>query len=104
MQTSVEQLIADNKVMVFSKGYCPFCTKTKDLLKNKGVAFHAVEMDEIAGGDAMHASLKTYSGQNTVPNVYVNGKHIGGNDDTQAAAKNGKLKSALDAAGVANNF
>ena len=32
------------------------------------------------------------SGQRTVPNVYINGKHLGGNDDTQAAASNGKLK------------
>ena len=104
MQNQVQDLINANKVMVFSKGYCPFCTKTKDMLKSKGVAFHAVEMDEMAGGDALHQNLKTFSGQNTVPNTYINGKHMGGNDDMQAAAKNGKLKQALDAAGVANSL
>ena len=104
MQNSVQSMIADNKVMVFSKGYCPFAAKTKNLLKSKGIAFHVVEMDEIAGGDAMHASLKAHCGQNTVPVVFVNGVKIGGNDDTHAAANNGKLKAALDAAGVANSL
>ena len=104
MQNQVQELISANKVMVFSKSYCPFCTKTKDLLKRYGIEYHAVEMDNINGGDAMHDSLKTYSGQNTVPNTYINGQHVGGNDDLHAAHKNGKLKQMLDAAGISNSL
>tara|TARA_B110001450_G_C17239511_1_gene326858 strand:+ start:356 stop:493 length:138 start_codon:yes stop_codon:yes gene_type:complete len=43
------------------------------------------------------------SGQRTVPNVYINGAHLGGCDDVHAAASNGKLKQMCDAAGVANS-
>ena len=57
-------------------------------------------MDEIENGEGMHAALKSYSGQRTVPNIYIGGVHVGGNDDTQAKAKNGKLKKLLDSAGV----
>ena len=96
----IKTLIDENKVMMFSKGYCPFCTQAKNLLKSKNIDFKVIEMDEIQGGDQMHAALKAFSGQNTVPNTYVGGVHIGGCDDLRAKAGNGKLKEALDAAGV----
>ena len=56
------------------------------------------------GGDALHQALKKISGQNTVPNSYVGGQHLGGCDDTKAAATSGKLKQMCDEAGVANNL
>ena len=90
--------------MMFSKDYCPFCKQAKAVLESKGVQYHVVEMDKIPDGGAMHQALKAYSGQNTVPNTYIAGKHIGGCDDLKAAAANGKLKQALDAAGVQNGF
>ena len=40
-------------------------------------------------------TLMQMTGQRTVPNVFVKGQHIGGNDDSQAAAKDGKLKEML---------
>ena len=83
--------------MVFSKDYCPFCKQTQSLLKNKGIEFKAVEMDLIEGGNEMHAALKTFSGQNTVPCTYINGTKVGGNDDLSAAANNGKLDQMLAA-------
>ena len=104
MADQIKQLIEQNKVMVFSKDYCPFCTQAKDLLKAKGIEFKAVEMDLIDGGGAMHQALKAYSGQNTVPNTYIGGVHMGGCDDLKAKASNGKLKEALDAAGVSHNL
>ena len=79
-EASVNQMIADNPVMVFSKSYCPFCDKTKQLLTNNGVTFKAFELDEQKNGAALQAALKKLSGQNTVPNVYINKQHIGGND------------------------
>lgn len=47
-------------------------------------------------GDEIQAELLALTKQRTVPNVFVNGKHIGGNDDTQAALKNGAFQAALD--------
>ena len=99
-QQKVEQYIAGNKVMVFSKSYCPFCDQTKDKLKGAGIEFHAIEMDNMPDGDAIHQALKKHSNQNTVPNTYIGGVHIGGNDDLTAKIANGQVKTALDNAGV----
>ena len=91
LRATIEQEIAQNKVMVYSKSYCPFASQTKELLRSKGIEFKAVELDQVANGAAIHTALKAYSGQNTVPNVYINGKHIGGNSDIQSLNSSGKL-------------
>jgi glutaredoxin 3 len=87
--------IASNDIMVFSKSFCPFCKKTKKLLDGMNLPYTAIELDEIANGDAVQAALLDISGQRTVPNVFIKGVHLGGNDDTQAAAKSGKLQEML---------
>ena len=61
-----------------------------------GVDAEVVELDEMSEGDAMQAALLKVSGQRTVPNVFINGNHLGGNDDTQAAARSGKLAEMLE--------
>ena len=98
-----QQMIADNKVMFWSKSYCPFAGRAKTLMKNKGIAMKIYELDQEADGAAIQAALQEMSGQRTVPNVYINGAHLGGCDDVHAAASNGKLKQMCDAAGVANS-
>ena len=75
--------------MVFAKSYCPHCKKAKALLTDGGVPFKAIDMDTVPGGEELHAALKQYSGQTSVPNVYVAGKHIGGNDDIHAFVASG---------------
>ena len=54
----VESLIKENKVMVFSKDYCPFCKQSKSLLEQKGIKYKAVEMDLIQNGKEIHNALK----------------------------------------------
>lgn len=87
--------IASNDIMVFSKSFCPYCKKTKKLLDGMNLAYTTIELDEIANGDAVQAALLDISGQRTVPNVFIKGVHLGGNDDTQSAAKSGKLQEML---------
>lgn len=55
-----------------------------------------IELDQVDNGDDIQRALQVISGQRTVPNVFVKGQHLGGNDDTQAAARNGKLKQMLE--------
>ena len=98
----VQSLIDNNKVMIFSKSYCPFASKAKKLFTDAAVSGKIVELDQVAGGDAMQNTLKGLSGQRTVPNIYINGKHLGGCDDTVAAFQNGKMKEMLTAAGVSH--
>ena len=91
-------------MIVFSKRSCPFCTRTKNLLEQRGVPFRAIELDTVPGGIAMHQVLKKVSRQNTVPNIYIGAKHVGGNSDLEYEAQNGKLKKRLDENGIPNKF
>ena len=53
------------------------------------------ELNEMDNGAEIQEELEKVTGQRTVPNVFVKGTHIGGNDDTQAAAKSGKINELL---------
>lgn len=84
------------QVVVFSKSYCPYCAATKEGLGGLGVDFKVHELDKMGDdGPALQGALLQMTGQRTVPNVFVKGQHIGGNDDTQAAIKSGKLQEML---------
>ena len=84
--------------MIFSKTYCPFCTKTKDLFAKEGAGYDVVvmELDKMDGGADIQSALLDLTGQRTVPNVFIRGQHLGGNDDSQAAARSGKLQAMLN--------
>ncbi len=77
------------KVIVYSKSYCPFCDRAKNLLKNKGVAFEEINLDDKP--DELQA-LKMKTGQMTVPMIFINEKLIGGFSDLSAL----EAKNALD--------
>lgn len=81
---------------MFSKSYCPFCVKTKNIFTEMGVEFTVHELDQMGDdGPDLQMALFKKTNQKSVPNVFVKQQHIGGNDDTQAAAKDGKLKELL---------
>ena len=82
-------------VVVFSKSWCPFCMQTKGLFETLQVPVTYIELDELADGADMQMELAQMSGQRTVPNVFIKGTHLGGNDDTQRAARSGKLQELL---------
>jgi len=92
----VESEIESNDIVVFSKSYCPFCEKTKELFTSMNVEFKVHELDEMGDdGPELQMSLYKKTNQKSVPNVFVKQQHIGGNDDTQAAAKEGKIQELL---------
>ena len=57
--------------------------KTKDLFDGLGTKYTAVELDEMDDGADWQDELLAQTGQRTVPNVFINGQHLGGNDDTE---------------------
>ena len=59
-----------------------------------------LELDNISNGDAIQGTLQQISGQKTVPNIFIGGKHVGGCSDLKAAHSAGKLVTMLAAAGV----
>ena len=53
------------------------------------------ELNQMDDGADIQEALLELTGQRTVPNVFIKGEHLGGNDDTQKAAKDGKIAEAL---------
>ncbi|XP_021730563.1 glutaredoxin-C2-like [Chenopodium quinoa] len=96
-----QQIVSSNSVVVFSKSYCPFCVDVKKLLSQLGASFKAIELDTESDGSEIQAALAQLTGQRTVPNVFIGGKHIGGCDVTTTLHKEGKLVPLLTEAGAA---
>merc|ERR1719180_73170 len=97
---TVDQLVAANRVMIFSKTTCPFCTKIKNLFEQLKVKVEVLELDQIVpegDGAAVQAALLEKTGQRTVPNVFINQKHVGGHDDTMKLANEEKLLPMINA-------
>ncbi|KAH7280415.1 hypothetical protein KP509_37G066100 [Ceratopteris richardii] len=91
-------LVAENPVVVYSKSYCPYCKQVKQLLEGLGVKYKAVELDQEEDGADIQAALLEWTGQRTVPNVFIGGQHIGGCDSTVAKHKAGQLVPLLQQA------
>ncbi|KAF1796058.1 thioredoxin-like protein [Mucor lusitanicus] len=94
-QQIAEEAIQNNKVIVFSKSYCPYCKKAKALLSSLDIEFATIELDLHPQGEAIQAYLLEKTGQRTVPNVFVNKTHVGGSDDLAKAERDGTLQKLL---------
>ncbi|KAI9911612.1 hypothetical protein PsorP6_009325 [Peronosclerospora sorghi] len=82
--SSLQDAIAKEKVLIFSKTHCPYCARVKAMLDIVGATYQAVELDTKDDGAAIQSLLLEITGQRTVPNVFINGKHVGGCDDVMA--------------------
>ena len=66
-------------IVIYTTDYCPYCRAAKDLLQSKGVAFRE---EDVTGDDAMREKLMQMTGgRTTVPQIFVDGKALGGYDD-----------------------
>ncbi|KAJ2901137.1 Glutaredoxin [Coemansia aciculifera] len=95
VSTHVSRLISQNAVMVFSKSYCPYCTRAKDELSKRKIAFKAVELDKTQDGSDIQAYLLQLTKQRTVPNIFANGHHVGGCDATLDKLASGAFQTLL---------
>ena len=75
------------KVVVYTTKYCPYRHAAKQLLKSKNVAFEEID---VSADDAMREKLEKMSGQMTVPQIFVDGRSIGGYDELAAYFRSGK--------------
>lgn len=67
-------------VSLFTKPGCPFCTRAKQMLVERGMPFEEI----LLGKDATSVSLRAVTGRATVPQVFIGGKHIGGSEELAA--------------------
>ena len=82
-------------VEIYTWRACPFCIRAKGLLDRKGVAYteFAIDGDE----PARDATAAKSGGRRSVPQVFINGQHVGGCDDLHALERSGQLDALLGA-------
>jgi len=90
-----KSLIGAHDVMIFSKTYCPYCTRAKDAIQKLGIKAEVLELDVAADGDAVQQALLELTKQRTVPNIFIKGKHLGGCDVTLAAIASGEFQQMV---------
>jgi glutaredoxin 3 len=81
------------KVEIYTTMWCPFCHRAKGLLTAKGAPFTEVDVDMTAG--ARDEMVARSGGRRTVPQIFIDGRHVGGSDDLAALERAGKLDALL---------
>jgi len=80
-------------IEIYSKFLCPYCARAKKLLESKGVSYE--EYDITMGGAKREEMLERSNGRHTVPQIFIDGRHIGGSDDLAELDRNGQLDPLL---------
>ena len=81
------------RVEIYTTGYCPYCIRARELLREKGVAFEEIDV----GGDPelRAAMVRRAGGRRTVPEIFINGRIIGGYSELSALDSAGRLDALL---------
>jgi len=80
------------KIEIYTTPFCGYCARAKGLLDSKGAAYE--EMD-VMMDDKKRAEMRDRSKRHTVPQIFINGEHIGGSDELAALEQSGKLDPLL---------
>ncbi len=80
------------KIIVYTASYCPFCTKAKKLLDMKKVVYQEIDVTDPTTRDHM---IERSGGRKTIPQIFIENKHVGGFDDLNALDRAGDLDKLL---------
>jgi glutaredoxin 3 len=80
------------KITIYSSDYCGFCVRAKSLLASKGVQFTEHKVDN---SPALRQEARQRSGRTSVPQIWIDGLHVGGCDELMALERQNKLDSLL---------
>jgi glutaredoxin 3 len=83
------------KIEIYTTPFCPYCQRAKSLLQRKGAPFE--EIDVMMDSDKRAEMMQRADGRRTVPQIFVDGKGIGGCDDLYDLDARGKLDALLSA-------
>ncbi|MCD6034475.1 MAG: Glutaredoxin-related protein [Rickettsiales bacterium] len=81
------------EIIIYSTQACPYCVRAKELLKSKGVTY--TEIDVTNDDNLRLDMMKKAGGRRTVPQIFINGEHIGGFDDLAALDRAKQLDPKL---------
>lgn len=82
------------RVEIYTTMLCPFCWRAKKLLEERGAAFQ--EVDVMCDGGLRNEMRQRAGGRTSVPQIFINGQHVGGCDELYALDRAGKLKPLLE--------
>ena len=85
------------QVTVYTKPWCPYCGRATNLLTRKGVPYNQID---VSSDPRLENEMKVRSQRQTVPQIFINGVHIGGSDDLLLADKSGLLDQMLEGSDV----
>ena len=80
------------RIEIYTTPWCGYCARAKALLEKKGAAYEETDVMEDA---AKRAEMRERSRRTTVPQIFINGQHIGGSDELAALEQAGKLDPLL---------
>ena len=81
------------EVELYTTMFCPYCARARALLERKGVTYTDIDiLDEPARRGEM---IQRAGGRTTVPQIFINGEHIGGSDELVALDRAGELDTKL---------
>ena len=80
-------------IEIYTQPWCPFCARALRLLQSKGLPVH--EIDAPHGTTERQDSIRRSGGVTTVPQIFIDGQHVGGCDDLMALERGGKLDPML---------
>ena len=81
------------RVEIYTRAFCGYCTRAKRLLDEKGAAYQ--EYDITLGGPKRAEMLQRANGRTSVPQIFIDGRHVGGSDDLHALEDEGRLDPLL---------
>jgi glutaredoxin 3 len=85
--------MAEPKIVMYSTGWCPYCSRARELLKRKGVNFEEIDVE--ARPEARTEMMARSGGRRTVPQIFIGATHVGGCDDLHALEASGRLDTLL---------
>lgn len=80
-------------VEIYTKTMCGYCWRARELLDSKGIAFEEYVID--GGGPKREEMIQRAGGRTTVPQIFIDGRHVGGCTDLLALEREGKLSELL---------
>ena len=80
------------KIVIYTTQICPYCVRAKMLFQRKGATYEEID---VSHDDEMRRRLVSMTGQRTVPQIFINDRHIGGCDDLYALDRQGALDPLL---------
>jgi glutaredoxin 3 len=83
------------RIEIYTKTFCPYCWRAKQLLETKGLQFEEISVDY--GGEDKNAMIQRARGRTTVPHIFIGEIHIGGCDELLALERAGKLDAMISA-------